>query len=96
MIDPGDEINPPEIPDGGIRYFQAECPAFSDKVLVELIDVNGTSFLYCSAIEPNPGPLTPNTVRNETTGIRRRTGIIRLPSQSKVIAMCSAVKMLCI
>ena len=80
IVDPGDNTTT-EVPDGGIKYFLAKCPAFSDKVLVEVIDNNGTSFLYCSAVETNPGPLTLNTIRNETMGIRRRTGIVRLPKK---------------
>lgn len=87
IIDPGDNTTTTN-PDGGIKYFQAECLAFSDKILVELIDINGTSFLYCSALETNPGPLTPDTVKNETLGITRRTGIVRLPEQRKVHGTC--------
>ncbi len=84
IIDPGDNTTTTN-PDGGIKYFQTECSAFSDKILVELIDINGISFLYCSALETNPGPLTPSTVANETMGITRRTGIVRLPQQRKVL-----------
>lgn len=72
------------IPPGGFEYFQTECSAYTDTVLVELTDLNGTNFLYVSASEDNPGPLTENTLRNETTGIGRRTLTLTLPSSSNV------------
>lgn len=72
------------IPPGGFEYFQTQCSAYTDTVLVELTDLNGTNFLYVSAIEDNPGPLTENTLSNETTGIRRRTLTLTLPSSSNV------------
>ena len=72
------------IPPGGLEYFRTECPAYTDTVLVELTDLNGTNFLYASATEDNPGPLTDNTLRNETTGLTRRTLTLRIPSSSNV------------
>ena len=53
-------------------------------VLIELTDLNGTSFLYASATEDNPGPLTANTIRNETLGVTRRTLTLNIPSRSNV------------
>ena len=84
VVDPGDNTTT-ETTDGGIEYFQTTCAAFSQQVLVELTDMSGTSFLYASATETNPGPLTMNTVSNTTTGIARRTVIVTLPENSKVI-----------
>ena len=72
------------IPPGGLEYFQTECPAYTDTVLIELTDLNGTNFLYASATEDNPGPLTEDTIRNETAGIRRRTLTLSIPSRSNV------------
>ena len=72
------------VPDGRIEYFLTECQVFSEKILVEITDINGTSFLYCSSSQHNPGPLTPDTVLNETTGITRRTGFLHFPDQRKV------------
>ena len=69
---------------GEIAYFRTECPAFSDMVLVELTEINGTSFLYASATETNPGPLTNDTVSNETLGISRRTVTVQIPDQAEV------------
>lgn len=53
-------------------------------VLIELTDLNGTSFLYASATEDNPGPLTANTIRNETLGVTRRILTLNIPSGSNV------------
>ena len=72
------------IPPGGLEYFQTECPAYTNTVLVELTDLNGTNFLYASTTVDNPGPLTDNTLRNETTGISRRTLTLPIPSGSNV------------
>ena len=76
------------IPPGGLEYFRTECPAYTDTVLVELTDLSGTNFLYVSAIEDNPGPLTDNTLRNETAGLMRRTLTLRIPSTSNVSSNC--------
>ena len=83
IIDPGENTTT-TVPEDGLDYFQTECSAFSDTVLVELTDINGTNFLYCSATETNPGPLTENTIRNDTIGLMRRTCILPLPAGSKV------------
>ena len=88
IIDPGENTTT-NIPEDGIDYFQTECSAFSSTVLVELTDINGTSFLYCSATEANPGPLTENTIRNETQGLTRRTCVVPLPAGSTVSETCS-------
>lgn len=69
---------------GEITYFRTECLAFSDRVLVELVDISGTSFLYSSAVEMNPGPLTSNTVSNETLGTNRRTVAVQISVQRQV------------
>ena len=75
------------IPPGGLEYFQTQCTAYTDTVLVELTDLNGTNFLYVSTTEDNPGPLTENTLRNETTGINRRTLTLMIPSGSNVSSL---------
>ena len=72
------------VPPGGFKYFQTECPTYTDMVLIELTDLNGISFLYASATEDNPGPLTPNTISNETLGVTRRTLTLNIPSGSNV------------
>ena len=77
IVDPGENTTT-EVPEGGIRYFQIECDSFSNTVLVELYDNAGTSFLFCSATEQNPGPLTQNTIVNVTIGITFRTCVVTL------------------
>ncbi|CAI8034915.1 Protocadherin Fat 4, partial [Geodia barretti] len=85
IIDPGDNTTT-EVPEGGIRYFQVQCDSFSNMVLVELYDNTGTSFLYCSATEANPGPLTSNTAVNNTVGITVRTCVVSLANtNSRVV-----------
>ena len=91
IIDPGENTTT-TVPEDGIDYFQTECSAFSSTVLVELTDINGTNFLYCSATETNPGPLTENTIRNETQGLSRRTCTVPLPSGSTVSDLSSLFK----
>ena len=63
-----------------------ECDSFSNTVLVELYDNIGTSFLYCSAIEQNPGPLTSNTVVNDTAGINIRTCVVSLTNTNSRVS----------
>ena len=93
IIDPGDNTTT-EVPEGGIRYFQVQCDSFSNMVLVELYDNTGTSFLYCSATEANPGPLTSNTAVNNTVGITVRTCVVSLANTNSrvkfqyLIAQC--------
>ena len=84
IIDPGDNTTT-EVPEGGIRYFQVQCDSFSDTVLVELFDNEGTSFLFCSATEPNPGPLTSNTIVNNTVGITLRTCVVSLANTNSMV-----------
>ena len=91
IIDPGENTTT-DVPEDGLVYFQTECSAFSDMVLVELTDINGTSFLYCSAVETNPGPLTENTIRNETEGLTRKTCTLPLPTGSKVTYLVSRIE----
>ena len=83
VIDPGENVTV-VIPGGGINYFQTSCNVFSNKVLVELIDVQGTAFLYASGTVTNPGPLTSNT-RSNTSMARRKTVSVTLPRNSKVV-----------
>ena len=84
IIDPGDNVTT-EIIGGGVNYFRTSCAIFSSKVLVELIDVSGSSFLYASSSKTNPGPLTANTQSNTTTGVIRRTVTVTLSRNSKVL-----------
>ena len=91
IVDPGDNTTT-DIPEDGTRYFQVECDSFSNTVLVELHDNVGTSFLYCSATEKNPGPLTSNTTINDTLGITTRTCLVSLDNTgSKVCMLVTAV-----
>ena len=83
IIQPGDNTTT-VITDGGIAYFQTSCPAFSDNVLVELIDESGSTFLFASGTQTNPGPLTFSTIANITTGISRRTVTLTLRGTSSV------------
>ena len=85
IIDPGDNTTT-EVPEDGVRYFQVECDSFSNTVLVELFDNSGTSFLYCSASEMNPGPLTSNTIVNDTVGITRRTCVVSLANTNSQVS----------
>ena len=88
IVDPGENTTT-DVPEDGLRYFQTECAAFSVMVLVELTDLVGTNFLFCSASEPNPGPLTDNTVSNTTVGVQIRTCIVHLRDPaSRVIILC--------
>jgi len=88
IVDPGENTTT-DVPEDGLRYFQTECAAFSDMVLVELTDLVGTNFLFCSASEPNPGPLTDNTASNTTVGVQIRTCIVHLQDPaSRVIILC--------
>ena len=73
-----------ETTDGGINYFKSSCPAFSNRVLVESIDVRGTSYIFASGTTTNPGPLTSLTIANETAGTTRRTCEVPLQGNSKV------------
>ena len=76
VIDPGANVTT----DGVVSYFQTSCSTFSGRVLIELIDVRGTSFLFGSSTVNNPGPLTSNTQSNTTRGINRRTITVTLRS----------------
>jgi len=73
-----------ETTNGGINYFKSSCPAFSNRVLVETIDVQGTSYLFASGTKTNPGPLTSSTVANETAGTTRRTCQVPIQGNSVV------------
>ena len=72
------------VPPGGFKYFRTECPTYNARVLIELTDINGTSYLYASATEDNPGPLTASTISNETEGVVRRTLTLTIPRGSNV------------
>ncbi len=67
-----------------MNYYQTSCPVFSNLVLVELIDISGSSHLYASITELNPGPLTPNTLANTTVVISRRTVSVSLTGNLQV------------
>ncbi len=84
IIQPGDNVTN-VIPGGSINYYQTSCSEFSNQVLVELIDVRGTSFLFASGTVTNPGPLTSNTQSNTTMAISRKTVTVTLSSSSKVL-----------
>ena len=67
-----------------LEYYQAECSSFRSSVLVELIDLQGSSHLYCSAATTNPGPLTQHTIKDETAGTTRRQCVLTLAPGSSV------------
>ena len=78
-LPPGNETET-ECEEDDFRYFQIECPAFSDTVIIEVIDIVGHCAIYVSTTIVNPGPLNPiaETVRNENANVNRRRVIIRI------------------
>jgi len=78
-LPPGNETDT-ECEEDDFRYFQIECPAFSDTVIVEQIDIVGHCAIYVSTTIANPGPLNSVTVtvRNENPNVNRRRVIIRI------------------
>ena len=84
IVPPGNETET-ECEEDDFRYFQIECPAFSDTVIIEVIDIVGHCAVYVSTMIVNPGPLNPvaETVRNENANVNRRRVIIRI-STSRV------------
>ena len=73
-----------DVPEDILQYYQAECSSFLSSVLVELIDTQGTSFLYCSTTAANPGPLTQDTISDESTGVARRQCVLNLSQGTSV------------
>ena len=65
------------------RYFQVECAAFTDTVIVEQIDIVGHCAVYVSIEVVNPGPINPLTVtyRNEAVNVNRRRVTVRVQSR---------------
>ncbi len=86
------------VPQDSLQYYQAECSSFTSSVLVELTDLSGASFLYCSTATTNPGPLTSNTVRDERTGVSRRQCQLSIPpgTEVRVYYHCVVIRTLCI
>ena len=67
-----------------LLYFEAECPLFSDTVFVELKDLDGLTFLYCSTSESTPGPLTTSTIANTTRETNSRSCSLNTGGSTKV------------
>ena len=72
---------PPGTPTDGecdeddFRYFVVTCPAFTETVIIEQLDMLGICALYASVEIVNPSPVDPTevTFRNETITVSRRT-----------------------
>ena len=54
MVTPGENTTT-EVEEDKFRYFQSACPAFSQTVMIEQIDIIGKCSLYASASVQNPG-----------------------------------------
>ncbi len=67
-----------------LQNYRAECPSFSDSLLMEMTDNTGSSFLYCSTSASNPGPLTSNTVSDERQGVTKRRCVVNNPTGGQV------------
>ena len=67
IVEPGDNTTS-DIDEDEFRFFQSQCAAFSDTIMIEQIDLVGRCSLYASSSVQNPGPLDPHdvVVRNET------------------------------
>ena len=87
IIQPGPDVAGTVI-EGGHQYYQYDCGTLSDMLLVEITDAVGTAFLYCSTVEPNPGPLTANTTSNEQLSVSRRSCTIQTNSTQVCICIC--------
>ena len=76
---PGNETDT-DVEEDDFRYFQIECPAFSNTVIVEQIDIIGHCAVYVSTTIVNPGPLNSmsETIRNENANTSRRVVIITI------------------
>jgi len=75
-----------ECDEDDFRYFQVKCPAFTETVIIEQLDIIGTSALYASIDIVNPSPVDPTqvTFRNETITVSRRTLFVTINAK-KVI-----------
>ena len=64
-----------ECDEDDFRYFEVTCPAFTETVIIEQLDIVGICALYVSVEIVNPSPVDPTeiTFRNETVTVRRRT-----------------------
>ena len=54
IVEPGDNTTT-EVEEDGFRFFQSECAAFSQTVMIEQIDLVGSCSLYASTQVQNPG-----------------------------------------
>ena len=82
ILPPGSETDT-ECEEDDFRYFQIDCPVFSDTVIVEQIDIVGHCAIYVSTTIVNPGPLN-FTFRNETLNVNRRRITVRITSTTTV------------
>ena len=78
-IPPGNDTDT-DVDEDDFKYFQIQCPAFSDVVIVEQVDIVGHCAVYASTTVVNPGPTNPVavTVRDENPSANRRRVIIRI------------------
>jgi len=76
-VPPGNDTGT-DVDEDDFKYFQIQCPAFSDTVIVEVIDIVGHCAVYASTTVVNPGPTNPAgvTEREENPSIYRRRVII--------------------
>jgi len=90
---------PPGTPTDGecdeddFRYFQVECPAFTETVIIEQLDIVGTCSLYVSVDIVNPSPVDPThiTFRNETFTVSRRTLFVTVNAKKVIYLSCMII-----
>ena len=87
-IPPGNDTDT-DVDEDDFRYFQIQCPAFSDIVIVEQVDIVGHCAVYASTTVVNPGPTDPADVteREENPSVNRRRVIITVGT-NRVSLMC--------
>ena len=78
-VPPGTDTDT-DVDEDDFKYFQIQCPAFSDVVIVEQIDIVGRCAVYTSTTVVNPGPTNPVavTIRDENPNVNRRRITIRI------------------
>jgi hypothetical protein len=52
---------------GETRYFQPVCPVMTERMVIDVTDLSGSSSLYVSTKDKNPGPFD-YELRDETPG----------------------------
>lgn len=81
-VPPGDPTDG-ECDEDDFRYFEVQCPAFTETVIIEQLDIIGICALYASVTIVNPSPVDPSqyTFRNETITVRRRTLFVKIDAK---------------